>query len=245
MRGLLITGTDTGVGKTVVAAALVRVLSARGINVGIMKPFAAAKGIFSKKYKSKDTAILARAAGSRDTDREMNPFFYSVPAAPYVASAVTKQTKVSIASALGAFRNLAIKHDIVIVEGIGGLMVPLTETETFVDFVKILDVPTIIVARCSLGTLNHILLTINASKAYGLGVMGLVMNGFPQSESAEDKQLLKAVKKLAGVEVLCVIPRVADVTNRHFKVEEIVVDKILPKLDIGTFIPDILKGEAT
>ena len=241
MRGLLITGTDTGVGKTVLAAALVRVLRARGINVGIMKPFAAAKGIFSRKYRSKDTAILARAAHATDTDREMNPFFYSVPASPYVASVVTKQTKVSMSTVLDAFHNLAIKHDIVIVEGIGGLMVPLTETETFADFVKILNVPTIVVARCSLGTLNHILLTVNASKAYGLDVMGLVMNGFPQRETAVDKQLLTAVKKLAGVEVLCVIPKFAEVTNIHFKIEEIVVDTILPRLHIGTFVSEMLK----
>jgi len=241
MRGLLITGTDTGVGKTVIAAALVRVLRARGINVGIMKPFAAAKGIFSRKYRSEDTAILARAAHATDTDREMNPFFYSVPAAPYVASAVTKQTKVSMSTVLDAFHNLAIKHDIVIVEGIGGLMVPLTQTETFADFVKILNVPTIVVARCSLGTLNHILLTLNASKAYGLDVVGLVMNGFPQRETAVDKQLLTAVKKLAGVEVLCVIPKVAEVTNIHFKIEEIVVDKILPRLHIGSFVSEMLK----
>jgi dethiobiotin synthetase len=164
-----------------------------------------------------------------------------VPASPYVASAVTKQTKVSMSTVLDAFHNLAIKHDIVIVEGIGGLMVPLTQTETFADFVKILNVPTIVVARCSLGTLNHILLTVNASKAYGLDVMGLVMNGFPQRETAVDKQLLTAVKKLAGVEVLCVIPKVAEVTNIHFKIEETVVDKILPRLHVGTFVSEMLK----
>jgi dethiobiotin synthetase len=241
MRGLLITGTDTGVGKTVIAAGLARVLRARGINVGIMKPFAAASGIFSRKYRSKDTAILARAAHATDTDREMNPFFYSVPAAPYIASAVTKQSKVSIPIVLEAFHNLATKHDIVIVEGIGGIMVPLTETETFADFVKILNIPTIIVARCTVGTLNHILLTVKASKDYGLDVMGLVMNGFPQRETAVDKQLVTAVKNLAGVEVLCVIPKIAEVANIHFKLEDIIVDKILRRLRFGTFVSDRLQ----
>lgn len=75
MQGLVITGTDTGVGKTVIAAGLAHVLRARGINVGIMKPFAAARGIFSRKYRSEDTAILAKAARAIDPDREMNPFF--------------------------------------------------------------------------------------------------------------------------------------------------------------------------
>jgi dethiobiotin synthetase len=230
MRGLLITGTDTGVGKTVVAAGLARVLRSRGINVGIMKPFAAARGIFSRKYRSEDTAILARAAHALDADREMNPFFYSVPAAPYVASAVTKQTKVSIPIALEAFHNLANRHDILIVEGIGGIMVPLTKTETFADFIKILDIPTIIVARCSLGTLNHILLTVKASRAYGLDVMGLVMNAYPQRETAVDKRLVTSVKNLAGVDVLCVIQKVTEFKNIHFKLEDIVVDKILRRL---------------
>ncbi|HET7149322.1 MAG TPA: dethiobiotin synthase [Candidatus Nitrosopolaris sp.] len=239
MRGLLITGTDTGVGKTLIAAALVRTLRARGIDVGIMKPFAASKGIFSKKYRSKDTAILAKAAHAKETDGEMNPFFYSVPAAPYVASVVTKQTEVKMSAALDAFRNLAIKHDIVIVEGIGGLMVPLTEKETFADFVKNLDVPTIIVARSSLGTLNQILLTVNTSQAYGLDVLGLVMNKFPQKATAVDKQLLAAVKKLAGVEVLCVIPRIVKLTNRCSKIDKIVVDNILPRLHIDTFESDL------
>jgi dethiobiotin synthetase len=230
MQGLIITGTDTGVGKTVIAAGLAHVLRARGINVGIMKPFAAARGIFSRKYRSEDTAILAKAARAIDTDREMNPFFYSVPAAPYVASAVTKQTKVSIPIVLEAFHTIASRHDIVIVEGIGGIMVPLTETETFADFIKILNIPTIIVARCSLGTLNHILLTVKAAKAYGLDVMGLVMNGYPHRETAVDKQLVTAVGNLTGLDVLCVIPKVAEVTNIHFELEEIVVDKILRRL---------------
>ena len=103
--------------------------------------------------------------------------------------------------------------------------------------------PTIVVARCSLGTLNHILLTVNASKAYGLDVMGLVMNGFPQRETAVDKQLLTAVKKLAGVEVLCVIPKVAEVTNIHFKIEETVVDKILPSCILELLSPRCLKND--
>jgi dethiobiotin synthetase len=230
MRGLLITGTDTGVGKTLIAAGLARVLRERGINVGIMKPFAAARGRFSRKYRSEDTAILATASHSSDADREMNPFFYSVPAAPYVASAVTKQTKVSIPIALEAFHNLATRHDFLIVEGIGGIMVPLTETETFADFIRILNIPTIIVARCSLGTLNHILLTVKVSRAYGLDVMGLVMNGYPQQETAVDKRLVTSVKNLAGVDVLCVIPKVTKVKIIHFKLEETVVDNILQRL---------------
>lgn len=232
MRGILITGTDTGVGKTFIAAALALVIHSRGINVGIMKPFAAARGIFSRKYRSEDTAILARAAHSTDSDKEMNSYFYTVPAAPYVAAAVTQQEKVSISAVLDAYHGLAAKHDIMIVEGIGGLMVPLTKSETFADFAKILNLPIIVVARCSTGTFNHILLTVNASKSYGLDIMGLVMNGYPQRERAVDKLLVKAVKRLAGVEVLCVVPKIA--SNINFKLEDMAVDKILRRLNLAT-----------
>jgi dethiobiotin synthetase len=230
MRGLLIIGTDTGVGKTFIAAALVRNLHARGINVGVMKPFAAASRIFSRRYRSEDTAILAREAHSKDPDKMMNPFFYSVPAAPYVASAVKREAEVSISTVLNGFHDLAAKHDIVIVEGIGGLMVPLTESESFADFAKILSLPIVVVARCSPGTFNHILLTVKASKDYGLDVIGLVLNGIPQKETAVDKQLVIAINKLAGVEVLCVVPRIAKVKNKRFKLEDIVVDRILRTL---------------
>ena len=226
MRGILITGTDTSVGKTFIAAALVRNLHARGINVGVMKPFAAANRIFSGRYRSEDTAILARAAHSMDPDKMMNPFFYSVPAAPYVASAVKQEAKVSISTVLNSFHDLAAKHDIVIVEGIGGLMVPLTESETFADFARILNLPIIVVARFSPGTFNHILLTVKASKDYGLDVIGLVLNGSPQKETAVDKQLVIAVNKLAGVKVLCVVPKIAKVENRRFNLEDIVVDRL-------------------
>jgi dethiobiotin synthetase len=114
-----------------------------------------------------------------------------------------------------------------IVEGIGGLMVPLTESETFADFAKTLNLPIIVVARCSLGTFNHILLTVNASKDYGLKVIGLILNGYPQREKPVDKQLVIAVKKMAQVEVLCVIPKISSAKNEQFKLEDIVVDRIL------------------
>ncbi len=234
MPGLLIVGTDTGVGKTFIAAALVRNLHARGINVGVMKPFATANRVFSRGYRSKDTAILARAAHSTDADERMNPFFYSVAASPYVASVVKHEAKVSISAGLSVFHDLAAKHDVMIVEGIGGLMVPLTESQTFANFAKTLNLPIIVVARCSLGTFNHILLTANASKDYGLKVIGLILNGYPQRERVEDKQLVIAVKKMARVEVLCVIPQILNANTKSFRLDDMVVDRILGRLHFLT-----------
>ena len=230
MRGILIIGTDTGVGKTFIAAALARAFHSRGIDVGVMKPFAAARRTFSHIYRSEDTAILARAAHSKDSDEQINSYFYTVPAAPYVASAVTQEEKVSIPAVVDAYHHLAAKHEILIVEGIGGLMVPLTESETFADFAKILNIPTIVVARCSIGTFNHTLLTLSVSKTYNLDVIGLVMNGYPLTETAADKQLVIAIEKIAGINVLCVVPKIAVARNKHFKILDDIADKILQRI---------------
>jgi dethiobiotin synthetase len=136
-----------------------------------------------------------------------------VPTAPYVASTVTQQEKVNLSIVMDTYQGLAARHDIMIVEGIGGLMVPLTESETFADFAKMLNLPVIVIARCTTGTFNHILLTVNASKAYGLDIMGLL---YPQRERAVDRQLVNAVKRLAAVEVLCTVPKISKNTI-HFR----------------------------
>src|SRR5438067_762040 len=86
MRGLFITGTGTGVGKTAVAAGLAWALRKKGLDVGVMKPFATADRIFSKRYRSSDTAILARAAEASEPDHDLNPFFYRIAASPLMAS---------------------------------------------------------------------------------------------------------------------------------------------------------------
>lgn len=231
MGGLLVIGTDTGVGKTVVAAGLAQALTDQGVDVGIMKPFASAKRVFSRKYSSKDSAVLARAANSKDTDREINPFFYSAPAAPLVASMIAKGSKVRISSALDAYHNIATKHEIIIVEGIGGLMVPLTETDTFADFAKMLSLPTILVARGTLGTLNHILLTIKVANVYGLDLLGLVVNRIPPKPSVIDRQMINVVKQLVGTELLSVLPKVAEVKHLQLRFKEMAT-KIAFKLKL-------------
>ncbi|HKZ62676.1 MAG TPA: dethiobiotin synthase, partial [Nitrososphaera sp.] len=136
MRGLFITGTSTGVGKTAVAAGLAWALRKRKVNVGVMKPFATANRAFSKKYRSQDTAMLARAAGVDDPDSDLNPYFYSLAASPLVASQLKREPQASIEKALQVLQALARKHDFMIVEGIGGIMVPLTENESVADFAK-------------------------------------------------------------------------------------------------------------
>jgi dethiobiotin synthetase len=214
MAGIFITGTDTNVGKTMVAAALAWLMRRKGIDVGVMKPFATAQKIFSKRYKSTDAAILAKAAQVHDSDQEINPFFYMVPAAPLVAARIVNQSTPSIADSVKAFHKLASKHDFMIVEGVGGIMVPLTGEAYVADLARDLKLPTIIVASSRLGTLNHILLTIKICRDYDLSIQGVIINGMPQRPGVVEKKLVSVIQELSNVRVLCVIPRLKELTYK-------------------------------
>jgi dethiobiotin synthetase len=206
MRGLFITGTDTGVGKTAVAAGLAWALRKRQVDVGVMKPFATANRVFSKKYRSQDSAMLAAAARVSDPDGELNPFFYKLAASPLVASQLKRDPPVSIEKALQALQRLAEKHDFMIVEGIGGLMVPLTENESVADFAKRAGLPVVIVSVPVLGTLNHTLLTVMACKESGINVKGIIVNKMPRKPSAAEQKAPEVIERLTGVRVLCTLP---------------------------------------
>lgn len=208
MRGIFVTGTDTGVGKTEVAAGIAWLLKSRGVNVGVMKPFATGDGEHSAKYRSEDTAALARAAGATEPDVELNPFFFAVPAAPLTAAQILDKPQVEVKEALFALKKLSITHSFVVVEGIGGLMVPLTEREFVADFARLAGLPVVIVSRPRLGTMNHTLLTVRVCKEFGLDVLGIIVNRMPRRPSIVEKRVPETLARLAGVPLLAVLPEV-------------------------------------
>src|SRR5919199_4334916 len=109
MKGVFLTGTDTEIGKTTIAASLASLLRNKGLDVGVMKPFATGNSLYSTRCKSKDSALLARAAQVNDPDEEINPFFYSIPTAPFTAAKMQCEKEPSIEYALRIFQKLAAK----------------------------------------------------------------------------------------------------------------------------------------
>ena len=179
IRGVFVTGTDTGVGKTLVACGLAAWLRERGVNVGIMKPVATGgrriRAAGAARWVSEDALQLARAAQVEDPWSLVNPVCFKEPLAPLTA-ALRARTAVPLSSLLEAFRALQARHDVVIVEGIGGLLVPLTPRRRVADLVGMMGLPVVLVARPDLGTLNHTLLTLESARARRLTVLGVVFN---------------------------------------------------------------------
>ena len=206
MKGLFVTGTDTGVGKTTVAASLASLLRHNGTDVGVMKPFATGTKEFSSEYKSKDSAMLANASDVNDPDTQINPFFYSVPTAPFTAAKIKFETEPSLQVALKVYRKLAAKHEFMIVEGIGGIMVPLAKKKCVVHFAKLLGLPTIVVAGPKTGTINHTLLTIKICKDFGLNLVGIIFNGMSAKETALEEEIINTIREFSKTKIVSVIP---------------------------------------
>jgi dethiobiotin synthetase len=206
MRGIFVTGTSTGVGKTLVAAGLAWALRKKEVDVGVMKPFATANKVFSKSYRSQDTALLARASAVNDNDYDLNPFFYSIAASPLSATELKYGPRADTEMALQKLKKLGRKHQFMIVEGIGGIMVPLTENESIADFAKRANLPLVIVSTPTLGTLNHTLLTIMACKKLRLKIVGIILNKTSKKPDMVEQKTAPILERLTNIKVLAQIP---------------------------------------
>jgi dethiobiotin synthetase len=193
MRGLFVTGTDTGVGKTFVACALARGLRAAGIGVGVMKPIET--GV--PPTGPEDARALQSAAGVEDPLELICPARFSLPASPE-AAAQAERRSISRADLRKAFEFLARRHEFMLVEGAGGLLVPLDPHHDMADLARELDLPLLVVARGRLGTVNHTRLTLEVAEARGLEVFGVVVSHSTDQESEGDRRNLDGLRDRLG-----------------------------------------------
>lgn len=204
-KGIFITGTDTGVGKTYVARLIAGELRRQGLDVGVMKPAETGCAARSGSMVPSDALLLMKAACSHDSLDLVNPYRFPKPLAPAVAASIAGK-KISPGKIISAFRKLSSRHDITLVEGAGGIMVPLTGAYCYLDLAADLGLPVLIVARPGLGTVNHTLLTIAVLRKRGLEIAGVVMNhGTPGKTGMAEKTNPGLIKKLSGVEILGIV----------------------------------------
>jgi dethiobiotin synthetase len=194
MRGVFVTGTDTGVGKTVCACALVHALRARGLRVAPMKPVAAGAVAHAGGWANEDTLALIEAAGpGAPSPAAVTPLLLREPMAPHVAAA-REGRAITVAPLVAAHRRLAEAADFTVVEGVGGFLVPLSPEGDTRDLAVALGLPVVLVVGLRLGCLNHALLTAEAVRSSGLPLAGWIANAIDPAMAVPDEN----VAALAG-----------------------------------------------
>jgi len=217
MNSFFITGTDTDIGKTYVTAGLAVTLRKMGVDVGVMKPFAA--GTAQKKgFKSEDVEILSNAARVDDPESLVNPQFFPIPASPYTASKKLK-IKPKVSTVLANFKKLSKLHDLILVEGMGGLMTPILKNYSIASLIKDMKIPSVIVTSSKIGTVNHTIMTCMMCKKYKIPLKGIIINDFEKGYPIP--QLKRDLEDLTNVKVLGSIPFIKDMSdislNKIFK----------------------------
>lgn len=197
-QGIFITGTGTEIGKTVIAGGLAAFLKQAGTNVGVMKPISTGD--------TADAQFLKHAAQVDDELSSINPIYLRHPLAPSVAARMEGRD-IDVSCLETAFAKLQQKYDFVIVEGVGGIAVPIQDDFLVVHLIKRLQLPILIVAQVGLGTLNHTLLTVAYARQFELQITGIVLNGL----CAETAGLAEAtnpveIENLTGVPVIGIVP---------------------------------------
>ena len=218
MKSLFITGTDTDVGKTYVTAGLAVTLRKMDVDIGIMKPFAA--GTPQKKgFKSEDVEILSQAAQVSDPENLVNPQFFKMAASPYTASKSLK-VKVKVESILSSFKKLSKIHEMLLVEGMGGIMTPILKNYFVTNLIKEMNLPAVIVTRSKVGTVNHTIMTCKMCEKYKIPIKGIIINNF-DSDGYQVKTLKRDLQSLTGVPILGTIPYIENLSDeslyRNFK----------------------------
>ena len=214
-RSFLVTGTDTGVGKTFVSGGIAAALARRGVDVGVMKPFATGAIRVGGRLVSEDARFLKKAAGVDDPLELINPSCLRPPLAPFMAARVAR-TSIDLKAVQAAWRKLTALHSTMIVEGVGGLLVPLVTGLTVADLARRWKLPLVIVTRPSLGTINHTKLTVLAARSYRLRILGLVINTAGRSRPGLAERLNPAALVAeTGVPILAEIPFLPRGQYRH------------------------------
>jgi dethiobiotin synthetase len=220
-RGLFVTGTDTGVGKTIVTGGLAGLLQKQGINVGVMKPVETGCLHDDGSFLPVDAQFLKDMSGVNEPLEKIVPYRFKEPLAPSVA-AEREGITIDSNQLVKNFEHIARHHDVMLVEGAGGLLVPLYQKFLFIDLVKRFKLPVLIISRATLGTINHTLLTLQATRAEKVPVAGIVINNLSPERSVASETNSEVIAHLVDVPVWGVLPYEVDI-QPHFSCRETII----------------------
>ena len=206
-HGIFITGTDTGVGKTLVSTALALYLKKQGFTVGVMKPIET--GISPAQDARSDAARLRSIIESEEPLGAIRPYSFKLPVAPLAAAQAEGQT-INPDTIQKVYRLLSNRYECMVVEGVGGVQVPITPKISVTELIKSLRLPVVVVGRSGLGGINHALLTIEALQRNRILIVAVVLNQTESARSAvarvQQRSTLEILRKQAGVPVLGPLP---------------------------------------
>jgi len=213
--GVFITGTDTAVGKTLVTAALAMALKKLGLTVGVMKPIET--GVSQAKLVHSDAARLRAIVESEDTLGAICPYQFELPVAP-LGAAQAERRAINTDVIRQMYQLLSPRYAYMVVEGVGGVHVPVTQSGDVMDLIRSLKLPVVVVGRAGLGGINHALLTIEALRRKKIPIVALILNRTQPARSAiarvQEKTTVEILRKQAGLPVLGPLPFEAGLSRR-------------------------------
>ncbi|MDC1141492.1 dethiobiotin synthase [Planctomycetota bacterium] len=235
--GIFITGTDTGVGKTVVAAGLVLALKARGINVGYMKPIESGCPVLDGEVVPQDVRFIQEVTGVRDELDLVCPYRLKAAAAPSIASRL-EDVHVSIGYIIDQYFQLSLMHEFIVVEGCGGMMVPLNNNDLVTDLMLQLGLESLVVSAPGLGTINHTLLSTNMAKMLGIPLAGVVINGFGRTAiGLPERTNPDEIEHFGNVPVLGILPWLKDLDVSGLNPGSL-LQEFTERIDIDPLLPN-------
>jgi dethiobiotin synthase len=197
MTGIFVTGTDTDVGKSLITAGLTRLLRNKGMDCVAIKPVETGCKIKQGELFPEDGYLLWRASEAMISLDNVTPFRFSFPAAPYRSAAV-QDSRLRVSDIVEHIKTVQDSHDLTIVEGAGGLFVPIEEKRTFLDLMAELNFPVVLVARTKLGTINHTLLSLEALERRNLNILAVILSKSEINEGPEEGFIAGDIKRLTN-----------------------------------------------
>ncbi len=197
-ESIFVTGTDTGIGKTTVCLGIAAALHARGLAVGVCKPVetGCASGPDGELIAA-DARLLRLVSGCRSDPGLVCPYALRAPLAP-LAAAERERVSIDVEVLVRCYQQVAAAHDVTLIEGAGGLLVPLTPTVTYAEFIQRLRIPVLVVVGSRLGAINHALLTIRYARSVGLRVLGYVMDAVRSEADDAAGSTVEVLARLLG-----------------------------------------------